>query len=148
MDLSQTIQALQQAGALWFMLLIFAFPVGSLILVYLAKIVLFKGAGAYLRNWLNDYQNYHHKSVEEQIQVRERLTDLAEQYKLIGEGLFDNRRHLDDKITNFDRKLDQVKDGVNRILHFAKKRPDDWIRFPDTEAYRAEKHHGGSDADQ
>jgi len=142
MDLGQTIQALQQAGALWFVLLIFAFPVGSIILIYLAKIVLFKGAGTYLRNWLNDYQEYHHKAVEEQVKVRERLTDLADQYRLIGEGLFENRRVLDDKLTNFDRKLDSVKDGTNRILHFAKKRQTDWIRFPDTEVYRAERRQG------
>lgn len=142
MDLGQTIQALQQAGALWFMLLIFAFPVGSIILLYLAKLILLKGVGPYLRDWLNDYQEYHHKSVEEQVKIQERLTELANQYKLIGEGLFENRRYLDDKMGNFDRKLDQVKDGTNRILHFAKKRQSDWIRFPDTEAYRAERKQG------
>jgi len=147
MDLTQTINALQQAGALWFVLLIFAFPVGSIIMLLLAKMLLFKGAGAYIRNWLNDYQTYHHKAVEEQTLIRERLTDLAEQYKLIGEGLFENRRYWDDKIGNFDRKIEAVKENTTRILHFAKKRQTDWIRFPDTEVYRAERRQGDTDND-
>jgi hypothetical protein len=127
MDLPQTITMLQDAGLLWLFALIFAFPLGLLIFLLLAKRFLLRGTGTFIRASVENFIQEQRKRVEIDVKLEERLSDLVQQFKTIGEGLWENRRTLDDRLQNFEKIQRENLDMSTQIFRFIPKRREDWI---------------------
>jgi hypothetical protein len=127
MDLTHTLTALRDAGILWFLVLIFAFPLGLMIVLVLAKRLLLKGTGTFIKSSIETLIHEQRRRVEIDVKLEERFRDLVEQFKVIGEGLWENRRTLDDRLRNFESLQQENLDVSNRIFRFIPKRREDWI---------------------
>jgi hypothetical protein len=127
MDLTQTLTLLKDAGLLWLFALIFAFPLGLLLFLVLAKRLLLKGSGTFVKTSVETMIQEQRKRVEIDVKMEERFRDLVEQFKLIGEGLWENRRTLDDRLRNFESLQRDNLDMSTKIFKFIPKRREDWI---------------------
>lgn len=124
----EVLQILRDLGILPIVTLLFALPGGILLTIVIAKRYIFKGSGKFI---IELFQLWHRDSQERtqvEVKLEERLADLAEEFKGIGEGLFENRRFLDDRITNFERRQEKMLEILDRIFRFIPKRREDWIK--------------------
>lgn len=117
-----------ELGILPLVILMFAIPGGLLGSVWIAKRFLFKGIGSFakdsLQNWLKDYE----ERTKVDVRIEERLADLTEQFKTIAEGLWDNRRLLDNKLQSFEKLQQENLEITQKIFRFIPKRREDWIQ--------------------
>lgn len=131
MDLAQTVKFLQDAGILWLFTLIFAFPIGLVFFLMLFKRLLLKGMGGFIKTSIESLIQEQHRRVEIDVKLEERLQDLIDQFKIIGEGLWENRRLLDDRFRSFE-DLQRKNLGMSyQIFKFIPKRREDWIKDED-----------------
>lgn len=101
-----------------------------IILLYFVKRYLFAGAWKAVQGILDHYFDERQKHLESQMKLEEDLRTLAERIKEIAEGLWENRRIINEKIGSFEEMQKNTLLGVREILSIIPKRKSDYAEAP------------------
>lgn len=121
------LKLLKELGILPIITLLFAFPGGVLLSLIITKQYIFKGSGTLIIEFSKSWLEEQKARTAIETKLEERLADLTEKFKAVGEGLFENRRFLDDRMTNFERRQEKMLETLDRIFRFIPKRREDWM---------------------
>lgn len=97
-----------------------------MILLYFVKKYIFAGSWRAVQNILDHYFEEREKHLQSQMKLEEDLRTLAERIKEIAEGLWENRRIINDKIASFEEMQKNTLLGVREILSIIPKRKSDF----------------------
>jgi hypothetical protein len=102
-----------------------------IILGYLTKKYLFAGAWKSIQAILDAYFEDRKRYLEMQVKLEEQIRDLVQKFEQIAEGLWENRRLVNDRIDGFEQMQKQTLLAVEKIYAIIPKRQADYQK-PET----------------
>jgi hypothetical protein len=132
-EFTEAIKLLKDLGVIQ----IFSIPIAFIVFLYLVKKFLLNGSGqtisqvgVFLKTVILDYMQSEKDRVKSQTTIDFKLGELCEKFNEIAEGLWDNRRKVDDKIGELGSDLREHIAETRNLLFMLKKRNEPMSKDP------------------
>lgn len=138
-EFAEAIKILKDLGVIQ----IFSIPLAFLIFAFLFKKFLINGSiskiGAFLKDVILDYMGSEKERIKVQASVDHSLQELCQKFNEIAEGLWDNRRLVEEQIKSLEAALrDHTVETHNLLLLLKKQTGTDPLPLVDTQYFKQE----------